>query len=77
MIPLNPSIDPMNISANGPTCFMTERNEHKVRCGMCGKSMYLDDETYQSGREAIDSGLDNPFRCEICAEEYDDLAYEG
>ena len=27
--------------------------------------------------EAIDSGLDNPFRCEVCNEEYDELAYEG
>ncbi len=27
--------------------------------------------------EAINSGLGNPFRCEVCNEEYDDLAYEG
>jgi len=27
--------------------------------------------------EAMNSGLDNPFRCGVCNEEYDDLAYEG
>jgi hypothetical protein len=56
---------------------MTERNEHEVRCGMCAREVYVDDETYRFASRAIESGLDNPFRCEVCAEEYDDLAYEG
>jgi hypothetical protein len=77
MTPIAPNIDPTGVSAKGPTSFLTERNEHEVRCGMCAKAIYVDDETYQFGSEAIESGLDNPFRCETCAEEYDDLAYEG
>jgi hypothetical protein len=56
---------------------MTEQNEHEVRCGMCAREIYVDEETFRSASEAIDSGLDSPFRCEICAEEYDDLSYEG
>lgn len=37
----------------------------------------MDEEAFDFATEAIESGLDNPFRCEICAEEYDDLVYEG
>ena len=56
---------------------MTDDREHEVRCGMCAKELYVDDEGYRLYMEAITSGLDNPFRCEVCSEEYDDLAYEG
>ena len=52
-------------------------NEHEVRCGMCARAVDVNEETYRFVSEAIESGLDNPFRCEVCAEEYDDLAYEG
>ena len=70
-------IDPDQQTEPRPTSFRTEWNEHEVRCGMCAREFYIDEETFRSMSEAIESGLDNPFRCEICAEEYDDLAYEG
>lgn len=57
--------------------FPTDTQLHEVRCGMCARELYVDDEGYQRYMEAITSGLDNPFRCETCNEEYDDLAYEG
>jgi len=56
---------------------MTDEHQHEVRCGMCAKELYVDDEGYRRYTDALISGLDNPFRCEICNEEYDDLAYEG
>jgi hypothetical protein len=56
---------------------MTDDKQHEVRCGMCARELYVDDEGYRLYMEAITSGLDNPFRCEVCSEEYDDLAYEG
>jgi hypothetical protein len=59
------------------TSIMTDDNQHEVRCGMCAVEMYVDDEGYRRYLDAIQSGLDNPFRCEVCNEEYDDLAYEG
>ncbi len=77
MTTLRSYIDPDQQTATGPTSFMTERNEHEVRCGMCARAAYVDEETFRFVSEAIESGLDNPFRCEICGEEYDDLAYEG
>ena len=56
---------------------MTDTNQHEVRCGMCARELYADDENYRLYMAAINSGLDNPFRCEVCSEEYDDLSYEG
>jgi hypothetical protein len=77
MTPLTSYIDPDQNTATGPTTFLTERNEHEVRCGMCARPIYVDDETFRMGTDAIESGLDNPYRCEICEAEYDDLVYEG
>lgn len=77
MTTLRSYIDPDQQTPTGPTSFMTDRNEHEVRCGMCARTTYVDEETFRFTSEAIESGLDNPFRCEACEEEYDDLAYEG
>lgn len=77
MIPTTPYIDPNREIAKGPTSLTTEENEHEVRCGMCAREIFVDEATYLASKEAVDSGLDNPFRCVVCAEEYDDLAYEG
>ncbi len=66
-----------HVTPYGPTAFKTERNQHEVRCGMCGTIIYTDEETFSFVEEAIKSGLDDPFRCERCKEEYDDLVYEG
>jgi hypothetical protein len=66
-----------NMSTQGPTVFKTERNQHEARCGMCGRIIYIEEETFDFVSDAIKAGLDDPFRCELCKEEYDDLAYEG
>lgn len=70
-------IEPHNQKVTGPTSFMTEKNDHEVLCGMCGRTVYVAEATYRFASDAIKAGLDNPFRCEVCDEEYDDLAYEG
>lgn len=70
-------IDQNQQSALTAVSIMTDNKQHEVRCGMCARELYVDDEGYRLYMEAINSGLDNPFRCEVCNEEYDDLAYEG
>ena len=70
------------IDQNQPTLIaaksiMTDENQHEVRCGMCARELYVNEAAYRFYSEALISGLDNPFRCEVCSEEYDDLAYEG
>jgi hypothetical protein len=64
-------------SGAAATSILTDDNQHEVRCGMCAREMCVDDEGYRRYMYAIQSGLDNPFRCEVCNEEYDELAYEG
>jgi hypothetical protein len=59
------------------TSTMTDEKQHEVRCGMCARELYVDEEAHRYYSEALVSGLDNPFRCETCSEEYDDLVYEG
>ena len=76
MTTLRSYIDPDQQTVTGPTSFMTERNEIEVRCGICARPVYVDEETYRLGTDEIRSGLDNPFRCENCEDEYDDPAYE-
>lgn len=76
MTTLRSYIDPDQQTATGPTSFMTERNEIEVRCGICARPVYVDEETYRFGSDEIKSGLDNPFRCENCEDDYDDLAYQ-
>ena len=61
------------IATQGPTVFKTERNGHEVRCGMCGRIIYVDEETFSFVSDAIKAGLDDPFRCALCKEEYEHL----
>jgi hypothetical protein len=77
MTTLRSYLDPDQQVATGPTAFMTERNQHLVHCGMCARDVYVDEETYDFVSDAIKAGLDSPFLCDFCNEEYDDLAYEG
>ena len=77
MSTLSSYIDQNQQPPNSASAIMTDEQQHEVRCGMCAKELYVDDEGYRLYMEAINSGLDNPFRCEACNEEYDDLAYEG
>jgi hypothetical protein len=56
------------------TSIMTEEKQHEVRCGVCARELYVGDDEYNYYTDALISGLDNPFRCEVC-NEYDDLVY--
>ena len=77
MSTVHANIDQNQQPPNSGSAIMTDDKQHEVRCGMCAREIYVDDEYYRRYMEAINSGLDNPFRCEVCNEEYDDLAYEG
>lgn len=57
------------------TDYKTSLNQHQINCGDCAKVFYADAATYESIVRAIEQGLDNPFMCEDCRQEYDELAY--
>lgn len=73
MSTLRSHIDQNQQLSTGVTAFPTDTNLHQVRCGMCARELYVDDEGYRSYMEAMTSGSDNPFRCVVCNDEYDDL----
>ena len=52
------------------TSVMTDENQHEVRCGMCARELYVDENAFVIYREALMAGSENPFRCEVCSEEY-------
>ncbi len=52
------------------TTNVTDLNQHEVRCAMCARELYVDDEGYRLYMESLDSGSDNPFVCEICDDDY-------
>ena len=70
---VNPHIEQSNQLPITATSIMTDEKQHEVRCGMCARELYVDEDAYRVYSEALISGLDNPFRCEVCSEEYDDV----
>jgi hypothetical protein len=52
------------------TSIMTDDNEHEVRCGMCARELYVDETAHRVYTEALIAGSENPFRCELCSEDY-------
>jgi hypothetical protein len=57
--------------------YRTDANRFELRCGMCGGIHYADAQTFERVNAATRAGLDNPFMCDACEEEYDELAYDG
>lgn len=44
---------------------------------MCGGECFVNESVHAAVITAAESGLDNPFMCADCRDEYDELAYEG
>ena len=51
------------------TSVMTDENQHEVRCGLCAREIYVDEDAHRLYSEALISGSENQFRCEVCSEE--------
>lgn len=60
-----------------PTNHRTWQNHYATYCGLCGRILYVDQDTLQRINYVAQTGPDNPMRCESCGVEYDDLAFEG
>jgi len=59
------------------TDYITDQNKYEINCGVCCKTLFADKETSESIYRSIEQGLDNPFLCNDCQREYDELAYEN
>jgi hypothetical protein len=71
MSTVRPYMDQTQLTSILGGSIMTDENQHEIRCGMCARELYVDEDAYHYYSEALLSGLDNPFRCEVCNEEYE------
>jgi hypothetical protein len=59
------------------TYYPNSRNKYEINCGVCNKTLYTDKETSERINRSIGQGLETPFLCNDCEQEYDELAYEN
>jgi hypothetical protein len=50
-------------------------NQYKLLCSMCSETLYVDKQLYDNTLHSIEEGLDNPFLCDDCQLDYDELAH--
>jgi hypothetical protein len=53
----------------------TGQNQYEMFCGSCGKIMFVDKETNERFKRAIEHDLDNQLICEACEREQDEASY--
>jgi len=58
------------------TYYINDQNKYEINCGVCNKTLYADKETSARIYRSIEQGLDNPFLCNDCDQEFDELAFE-
>ena len=56
--------------------FPTSENRYNLNCSSCHRSLYVNKEIYQRAVNAIEEGMDNPFICDDCQDEFAELEHE-
>lgn len=64
------------ITRHRPADYRTTVNQYEVPCSVCGKILFVDDDTKRDFERAIERDLDYRLTCFECEQEYDRLAYE-
>lgn len=70
---LNP--EEQNNVVEGPTRLRKGPNQAELLCAFCNQTYYVDDVTFQQAMSAMEEGMDNPFCCDDCEEEYEELSH--
>lgn len=58
-----------------PTTYQTANNKNRLYCSMCGDKVYVDDLIYGDVNKIINKTRENPFLCEDCLSEYEEMAH--
>ena len=66
-----------NYARGNYTKFPTALNHFNLYCSNCHESFYVDKDFFEQTMLAIEEGLDNPFVCDECQEEYAELEHQG
>jgi hypothetical protein len=70
---LNPEEQPDFIEA--PTRSKIGPNQSELVCGFCNGIYYVDEVTFQQAVSAMEKGIDNPFCCDECEAEQEELSH--
>lgn len=70
---LNPE-EQQNLT-KGPTKYPKGPNQFQLICGFCNETYYVDEVTFQQAKAAMEEGGDNPFCCDECEGEYEDISH--
>jgi hypothetical protein len=58
-----------------PTRYRKGPNQFELICGFCGGTYYVDEVTYRQALTAMEEGSENPFCCDDCESEYEDVSH--
>jgi len=57
------------------TNYPTNENQFEAYCDMCGEVFFVDEIIFDQIAKALREGFENPFVCDDCRGELDELAY--
>ena len=70
---LNPEEQPELIES--PTRYRVGPNQSELVCSFCNETYYVDDVTFRQAIAAMEEGIDNPFCCDECEAEQEELSH--
>jgi hypothetical protein len=59
----------------GPTRYRKGPNQSELVCSFCNETYYVDDVIFRQAMSAMEEGIDNPFCCDECETEYEELSH--
>ena len=59
----------------GPTRYGKGSNQSELLCGFCNEASFVDDVTFRQAVSSMEEGLDNPFCCDECEEDYEEITH--
>ncbi|HEX6127288.1 MAG TPA: hypothetical protein VFZ23_18095 [Pyrinomonadaceae bacterium] len=72
---LREEFDADRIERGRPTYYPLKTNRWEAACSVCGRSLYVDDDTKQYLERMIELDLESKLTCPECEAEYDVLAF--
>ena len=59
----------------GPTKFRSGPNQSELVCSCCNEMYFVDDVSFRQAMSAMENGVENPFCCDECESEQEELAH--
>lgn len=60
---------------DGPTHVRKGPNQSMLLCALCNETYYVDDDTFAHAMSAMEEGFDNPFCCDDCEADHEEISH--